>query len=120
MYIMTHLHLSYLQQVSDLLEDQHKPLAAKLGYIAKKIASKHVVHTSGTDSLKLRHCQSCQAPITCTDTKCDKGKLILKCSLCGNTRRYRVIPKCSNKANKPMVQSNDEIARVKQSNALDK
>ena len=90
---MTLHHLAYLQQLSDLLEDKHKPLAAHYGYIAREIAYKHVVHSSGLDSPKLRHCRACQTPITSSDVKCDDGKLHIRCPLCGLSRNYRVIPK---------------------------
>lgn len=89
----TNHHLSYLQQLSDLLEDKHKPLAARFGYIAKKIASKHVVHINGADPPKLRHCFCCHAPITSSDVRCNGAKLFIECSLCGQRRRYNVIKK---------------------------
>lgn len=81
-------HLAYLQQASDLLEDKHKPLAARLGFIAKKISTKHLVHSNGADPPKLRHCKACQAPITCEDVKSKRKSLNIKCSLCGLTRKY--------------------------------
>lgn len=86
-------HLSYLQQVSDLIEDDHKSLAAHYGYIAKKIASKNVIHLSGIDPSRLRHCAACQAPITSRDLKNDKGKLNVKCTLCGLKRSYPIAKK---------------------------
>lgn len=87
---MTFLHLAYLQQVSDLLEDQHKPLAARLGFIASKISSKHLVHVNGADPPKLRRCKACQAPITCDNVRPEARKILVKCSLCGFQRRYSI------------------------------
>lgn len=84
----TYLHLSYLQQVSDLLENEHKPLAARLSFIAKKISSKHQIHINGADVPKLRHCKACQAPITCDNIRSKSKSLVVKCSLCGFTKSY--------------------------------
>ena len=71
-----------------MLEDKHKPLAARLGFIAKKIASKHLVHIKGLDPPKLRRCKACQAPITCEDVKSKRKLLVITCSLCGIKRHY--------------------------------
>lgn len=87
---MTFLHLAYLQQVSDLLEERHQPLAARLGFIASKISAKHLVHVNGADTPKLRRCKACQAPITCDDIRSAKKKIFVKCSLCGLERHYSV------------------------------
>lgn len=83
-----HEHLAYLQQVSDLVESHSKPLAARLGFIAKKICAKHTVHISGLDAPKLRKCKACYAPITVDDIKFQDKQLLVKCSLCGIQRRY--------------------------------
>lgn len=80
------LNLAYLQQISDLIEDKHKPLAAQYGYIAKKIALKSVVSIKGSDPPKSRRCKACQAPITCDNVKIKKKKIFASCSLCGYSR----------------------------------
>lgn len=86
--IMTLHHLAYLQQVSDILESSCKPLAARLGFIAKKIASKHVIHIKGIDAPKLRRCKACQAPITVSDVKFNRKQIVASCSLCKFQKRY--------------------------------
>lgn len=86
----TYLHLSYLQQLSDLLEDKHKTQAARLNYIAKQICEKHVVHISGYDPPKLKRCKACQAPILSDDLLIENKMLVKKCSLCGFKRRYGI------------------------------
>lgn len=86
---MTLLHLAYLQQLSELL-DNHKPLAARYGYIANEIAQKFTVHTKGVDAPKLLHCFACQAPITCSNIKPKGGKIIVHCDLCDLRRHYSI------------------------------
>lgn len=81
-------HLSYLQQASELLEDEHKPVAAKLGYIAKKVAARFTIHTQGADPPKLRRCKACQAPITSGDLRVADKRLVARCSLCGFKRHF--------------------------------
>lgn len=85
---MQFIHLSYLQQLSELLEDKTKSQAARLGFIAKQIQEKHVIHINGADTPKLRRCKACHGPITCDDVINKKKNLTIKCSLCGNTKRY--------------------------------
>lgn len=93
---MNHLHLAYLQQVSQLINDKHKPLAAYYAYISKKIELKHLVHIRGADPPKTSRCKACQAPITCDNIQSRAKKLVVKCSLCGfirmfsNSRKYRL------------------------------
>lgn len=87
---MTLHHLAYLQQVSELIEDKHKPLAARFGFIAKKISSKHMIHIRGFDPPKLRRCKACQAPITCDNIKSKDHSLRVGCSLCGYKRKLSV------------------------------
>lgn len=87
---MTLLHLAYLQDISDILEANHKPLAARLGFIAKKISCKHLVHIKGSEPSKLRRCKSCQAPITSDNVKSKDKALKVTCSLCGFSRHFSV------------------------------
>lgn len=82
---MQFVHLSYLQQLSDLLEDKHKSQAARLGYIAKQIREKYVVHINGADTPKLTRCKVCHGPITCDNVYMRKKKQFVKCSLCDTT-----------------------------------
>lgn len=105
---MTFVHLAYLQQVSELLEDKHKPIAARLGFIAKKIASKHLVHIKGTDSPKLRRCKACQAPITCADVKSKNGSLHVRCPLCGVERKYSTAQRSPSEASEEGVGDTSE------------
>lgn len=85
------LHLSYLQQVSDLLQDKHKRLAARLGYIAKKIQQKHVVHIKGIDAPRLRKCKACQGPLNVEDIRHEVQWIVVKCPLCSLTKRYGLL-----------------------------
>lgn len=89
----THCHLAYLQQVSEILEDEHKRLAARLGYIAKKISAKYVIHVNGVDTPKLRRCKVCQSQITLGEIHYKSKTIHIKCSLCGTQRRYPVAKK---------------------------
>lgn len=104
---MNHFHhLTYLQQISDIIEDKHKPLAAYYGHIAQKIAKNHVVHLNGADPNRLRHCSACQAPITCDNLKSRKGKIKVRCSICGWQCNYGV-EKRSSRENQNPKQKND-------------
>lgn len=113
---MTFLHLAYLQQVSDLLEDKHKPLAARLGYIAKKISTKHLIHTNGADQPKLRRCKACYAPITTDNIKSRRRKLLIHCSLCGFKRKYSI----SNWAQQTTLKDNVSDSIEKKCDQVDK
>lgn len=88
MKIPTHiaLNLAYLQQISEIIEDKHKPLAAQYGYIAKKIALKNLVSITGSDPPKLKRCKACQAPINCDNVRTKKKKIVVTCSLCKYSR----------------------------------
>lgn len=116
---MTYLHLAYLQQLSQLLGHQHKNLAGRLGYIAKKISQKHVVHTNGADLPKLFLCKACQTPVDVRDVQSKGKKTILKCPSCGFKRSYsnsRVRPnkKASKKKNKTTKDSHDKQQQQQQ------
>lgn len=86
-----YLHLSYLQQVSDLLRSEHLGLAARLGYIAKKIQQKHLVHIKGIDAPRLRKCKTCQAPLNVEDIRHEQQWILVKCPLCGLIKRYGLL-----------------------------
>lgn len=91
---MAHLHISYLQQASEILQEDYKPLAARLNNIAKRIAAKHVIKIKSVDSPKLMFCKTCQAPFTCDNFRVGKKEsIIVKCSLCELTRRYKITEK---------------------------
>lgn len=86
-----HNQLSYLQQVSDLLQDKYKRLAARLGYIAKLIQLGQQVHTRGTDAPRLMRCKACHAPINFDNIRHEERWIHIKCSLCGLRRKYSIL-----------------------------
>lgn len=84
---MQNFQLSYLEQLSELLEDKYKSQCARLGYISKQIREKHVVHVKGADPPKIKHCKSCQAMITCNDViSRRRHKILIKCPLCNYSK----------------------------------
>lgn len=88
----THLHLEYLDQLSGLLKEEHPSQAARLGYIAKQICEKHVIHIDGVDTPKLVRCKACRVPITSECVMMTKEKQFkVKCRTCGHLRRYGIL-----------------------------
>lgn len=80
--------LAYLQQVCEILADDHKQLAARLGYIEKKIVNKHNIHIRGFDPPKLRRCKRCLAAITPPDVAARRGTIVVRCPLCDLVRKF--------------------------------
>lgn len=117
---MNHLHLSYLEQVIEFIEDDHKPLAARYGYIAREIAFKHVFHLKGTDPTRLRRCKSCQAPITSSNIKSLKGHIHIKCEICGSRRNYKFGSKDKIKQSNTSVSSEREPEVDEDSNSVER
>lgn len=81
-------HLSYLHQVSDLLQDKLKSQAARLGHIAKEVQLKYVVHIRGSDPPKLRRCKACQSPLGCDNIGVKGSFIEAKCPLCGLRKKF--------------------------------
>lgn len=90
----THLHLQYLDTLSEVLGDKHPSQAARLGYIAKQVCEKHVVHIRGVDAPKLLRCKACRAFINIDSIKSTKSKTIeVRCNLCNQSRFYGLTKK---------------------------
>lgn len=106
----TYRHLQYLQQLSDMIEDDHKNLAANYGHIMKSIMEKNLVHVNGKDSPKLRRCKACHGPINAENLGFKNKKVQLTCPLCATTRTYPQISSKSGLTSGPMLMLSSCVA----------